>query len=98
MDFALSEEQEAIFDMARSFGEDNIAPHAEEWEKAGTIPKELWTELAQLGLGGIYVREENGGSGLSRLDATLVFEGALDGLPLCRGVPVDPQHVRGDAG
>ncbi|GGE45137.1 acyl-CoA dehydrogenase family protein [Actibacterium pelagium] len=74
MDFALSEEQEAIFDMARSFAADNIAPHAEEWEKAGTIPKELWRELAELGLGGIYVREENGGSGLSRLDATLVFE------------------------
>ncbi len=81
MDFALSEEQEAIFDMARSFGEDNIAPHAEEWEKAGTIPKELWTELAQLGLGGIYVREENGGSGLSRLDATLVFEGLSMACP-----------------
>ena len=74
MDFALSEEQQAIFDMARDFGETRIAPHAREWEAAGTIPKELWSEIAQLGFGGLYVSEEYGGSGLSRLDATLVFE------------------------
>ncbi|MDC0656539.1 acyl-CoA dehydrogenase family protein [Leisingera sp. SS27] len=74
MDFALTEEQQAIFDMARAFGQDNIAPHSREWEKAGTIPKSLWPQLAELGFGGLYVSEEYGGSGLSRLDATLVFE------------------------
>ncbi|KIC34812.1 acyl-CoA dehydrogenase family protein [Leisingera sp. ANG-S5] len=74
MDFALSEEQQAIFDMALAFGQDNIAPHSREWEKAGTIPKTLWPQLAELGFGGLYVSEEYGGSGLSRLDATLVFE------------------------
>ena len=74
MDFALSEEQTAIFDMARDFGAQHIAPFAREWEEAGEIPKSLWPQLAQLGFGGLYVREESGGSGLSRLDATLVFE------------------------
>ena len=74
MDFALSEEQSAIFDMARDFGASHIAPFAREWEAAGEIPKSLWPQLAELGFGGLYVREENGGSGLSRLDATLVFE------------------------
>ncbi|MBY6161531.1 acyl-CoA dehydrogenase family protein [Mameliella alba] len=74
MDFALSEEQTAIFDMAYAFGQERIAPFAREWEAAGTIPKELWPEIAQLGFGGLYVSEESGGSGLSRLDATLVFE------------------------
>ncbi|MCF3973480.1 acyl-CoA dehydrogenase family protein [Paracoccus salsus] len=74
MDFALSEEQQAIFDMARDFGQTRIAPHAREWEAAGTIPRELWTSIAELGLGGLYVSEDQGGSGLSRLDATLVFE------------------------
>ncbi|WP_319823496.1 acyl-CoA dehydrogenase family protein [Thalassovita sp.] len=74
MDFALTEEQTAIYDMARAFGEEHIAPHAATWEKQGTIPKELWPELGALGLGGIYVSEESGGSGLSRLDATLIFE------------------------
>jgi len=74
MDFALTEEQSAIFDMARAFGEEHIAPRAREWEADGTIPKELWSKLAELGFGGLYVSEEYGGSGLSRLDATLVFE------------------------
>jgi len=74
MDFALSEEQEAIFDMARAFGEAEIAPHAQAWDKAGEIPKNLWPKLAELGFGGLYVGEEMGGSGLTRLDATLVFE------------------------
>jgi hypothetical protein len=75
MDFALSEEQEAILDTARAVGESEIAPHARRWEAEGTIPRELWPSLAELGFGGLYVSEENGGAGLSRLDATLVFEG-----------------------
>ncbi len=74
MDFALSEEQTAIFDMAKAFGEEHIAPYAQKWEAEGTIPKELWTKIAELGFGGLYVSEESGGSGLTRLDATLVFE------------------------
>ena len=74
MDFALTEEQTAIFDMAQAFAQDNIAPHARDWEAQGTIPKELWPQIGELGFGGLYVSEESGGSGLSRLDATLVFE------------------------
>ncbi len=74
MDFALTEEQTLIFDMAKAFGEEHIAPFAQEWEKSGDIPKDLWPKLAELGFGGLYVSEENGGSGLTRLDATLVFE------------------------
>jgi alkylation response protein AidB-like acyl-CoA dehydrogenase len=74
MDFALSEEQEAVFEMARDFGAAHIAPHARAWEAEGTIPKALWPKVAELGLAGIYVSEEHGGAGLSRLDATLVFE------------------------
>jgi len=74
VDFALSEEQSAIFDMARDFGQDRIAPHARDWEAAGSIPKDLWPEVGELGFGGLYVSEDAGGAGLSRLDATLVFE------------------------
>ena len=81
MDFALSEEQTLIFDMAKGFGEEHIAPHAQKWESDGTIPKELWPQIAELGLGGIYVSEEYGGSGLSRLDATLVFEALAMACP-----------------
>jgi hypothetical protein len=74
MDFALTEEQSAIFDMAHAFGQEHIAPHARDWEAQETIPKELWPQLGELGFAGLYVSEESGGSGLSRLDATLVFE------------------------
>ena len=74
MDFALTEEQVAIFDMARDFGQEHIAPFARQWEAEGSIPRGLWPKLAELGFGGLYVSEESGGSGLSRLDATLVFE------------------------
>ncbi len=81
MDFALSEEQGAIFDMARAFGQDQIAPHAQAWEKEGTFPRALWTAAAELGLGGLYLPEEMGGAGLSRLDATLVFEALAMACP-----------------
>jgi hypothetical protein len=74
MDFALTGEQAAIFEMARGFGAEHIAPHARDWERQGTIPKALWPQLAGLGFGGLYVSEASGGSGLSRLEATLVFE------------------------
>ncbi len=74
MDFSLSEEAQAIFDMARDFGAEHIAPNARAWEAEGTIPKELWGKFAELGFGGLYVSEESGGAGLSRLEATLIFE------------------------
>ncbi|MFC4214873.1 acyl-CoA dehydrogenase family protein [Pseudophaeobacter arcticus] len=74
MDFALTEEQTAIFDMAHAFGQENIAPFARQWEAEGTIPKKLWPQVGELGFGGLYVSEETGGSALTRLDATLVFE------------------------
>ncbi len=78
MDFALSEDQTAIFDMARAFAAERIAPHARDWDAQGTIPKDLWRDMAELGFGGLYVSESAGGAGLTRLDATLVFE-ALSG-------------------
>ncbi len=74
MEFALSEEQSAVFDMAHDFGQSEIAPNARKWEAEGTIPKSLWPQVGELGFGGLYVSEETGGAGLSRLDATLVFE------------------------
>ena len=81
MDFAPGEEQQAIFEMARDFGATEIAPHAQDWEEAGTIPRELWAKAAALGLGGVYVGEDQGGAGLTRLDATLVFEALAMACP-----------------
>jgi alkylation response protein AidB-like acyl-CoA dehydrogenase len=74
MDFERSEEEQAIFGMAYAFGQERIAPFAADWEAEGTIPRALLSDIGALGLGGIYVSEEHGGSGLTRLDAALVFE------------------------
>ena len=81
MDFALTEEQNAVFDMAYAFGQEQIAQEARAWETQGTIPKDLWPKVADLGLGGIYVSEDQGGSGLGRLDATLIFEALAMACP-----------------
>lgn len=81
MDFALSDEAQAIFDLAHDFGQAEIAPHARDWEAAGTIPKTLWPKLAALGFGGLYVAEDKGGSGLTRLEATLVFQALSHACP-----------------
>ncbi|MGJ8546769.1 MAG: acyl-CoA dehydrogenase family protein [Sulfitobacter sp.] len=85
MDFALTEEQSAIFDMAHDFGQEHIAPFARQWEAEGTIPKDLWPRIGALGFGGLYVSEDSGGSGLSRLDATLVFEALSMACPSVAG-------------
>jgi alkylation response protein AidB-like acyl-CoA dehydrogenase len=85
MDFALSEEQQAILDLASGVAEEHVAPYARTWEAEGTIPRTLWPTLAELGFGGLYVSEEAGGSGLTRLDATLVFEGLSRGCASVAG-------------
>ncbi len=74
MDFQLSEEQVAIQDMARSFANEEMLPHAEEWDEEGIFPVDTLRAAAALGLAGIYCDPEHGGSGLGRLDATLIFE------------------------
>ena len=81
MDFSLTEEQQMIFDMAYDFGQSEIAPHAYEWEAAESIPREVLKAAAELGLAAIYVPEDQGGTGLSRLDATLVFEALSAACP-----------------
>lgn len=74
MDFEPSEEQQAIRDMARSFARAELAPHAVEWDAASHFPIPTLRAAAALGLAGIYVREESGGSGLGRIEAALIFE------------------------
>ncbi|WP_162653397.1 acyl-CoA dehydrogenase family protein [Lentilitoribacter sp. Alg239-R112] len=81
MNFELTEEQTAIFDMSKAFSQEQIAPFASEWEQQGTIPRSLLQQAGELGLGGIYVTEEFGGSGLKRLDAALIFEALSHGCP-----------------
>ena len=81
MDFALTEEQNAIYEMARTFADDQLAPHAIEWDETGHFPKDVVKSVGELGMAGIYVREDVGGSALTRLDATLIFEALAYGCP-----------------
>ena len=74
MDFKLSEEQQAIRDMAREFAEHEMMPFAKEWDENHIFPKETLRKAASLGLAAIYVRSDVGGSDLSRLDSAIVFE------------------------
>ena len=74
MDFTLNEDQQAIWDTARSFAEAEMAPHSARWDEEKHFPVDVLRAAAGLGLAGIYVQEEFGGSGLTRLDASLVFE------------------------
>ena len=80
MEFSLSSEQKLIFETAYEFGQNSIAPFALEWENS-LIPKGVLKEAGELGFGSLYVNEVDGGSGLSRLDSTLVFEALAMSCP-----------------
>lgn len=81
MDFSLSDEQAAIAEMARGFAAEELAPHAAEWDQEKIFPVETIRRAGALGMGGIYVRDDVGGSGLSRLDAVLIIEALATGCP-----------------
>src|ERR1700674_1832198 len=74
MDFDLSDEQRAFEGTARQFAQDEWLPHAPGWDAREEFPEAALRQAAALGFAGIYVRDEFGGSGLTRLDATIIFE------------------------
>jgi alkylation response protein AidB-like acyl-CoA dehydrogenase len=74
MDFTLSGEQRAFQETARDFARDEWLPYAPGWDEREEFSVEALRKAAALGFAGIYVRDQFGGSGLSRLDATLIFE------------------------
>ena len=81
MQFALNEDQHAIRDMARGFAEAKIAPFALKWDEEKHFPVDTMREAASLGMGGIYIRDDVGGSALTRFDAALIFEALAQGCP-----------------
>jgi alkylation response protein AidB-like acyl-CoA dehydrogenase len=81
MDFHLSEEQAAIRDMAADFAAEELAPYAVEWDQSRHFPIATLRKAGALGLGGITVRDDVGGTGLSRLDAVVIFEALSTGCP-----------------
>jgi alkylation response protein AidB-like acyl-CoA dehydrogenase len=81
MQFTLNEDQIAVRDMARDFAAEKIAPHALRWDEEKHFPVEVMREAATLGIGGIYIRDDVGGSGMTRFDAALIFEALAQGCP-----------------
>ena len=72
--FDLGETADAIRETVRDFSQNEIAPRAEEIDKTNTFPRDLWPKLGALGLHGITVEEEYGGSGLGYLEHVLAVE------------------------
>ena len=87
----LTEEQTMISDMAKNFAMNELRPNAAKWDKDGNLDRSKLEALGELGFGGIYTSEEHGGSGLTRLDAALIFE-QLSRRHQPRSLPVDPQY------
>ncbi|MFJ4007311.1 acyl-CoA dehydrogenase family protein [Streptomyces sp. NPDC090023] len=81
----LTEEQQALVETTLDFAQDHLAPHALDWDRDKHFPVDVLRKAAGLGLGGIYVREEAGGSGLARSDGVLVFETLASGCPSIAG-------------
>jgi alkylation response protein AidB-like acyl-CoA dehydrogenase len=74
MQFDLNEEQIEIRDMVQRFTAQEITPHAEAWDESNHFPRDIYHKMAELGLMGMTTPEEYGGSALSRLSNTLVYE------------------------
>ncbi|MBO6771007.1 MULTISPECIES: isobutyryl-CoA dehydrogenase [unclassified Thalassospira] len=74
MEFNLSDDQQAFAQAARDFAQNEMAPHAGEWDAKHIFPEETLRKAAELGFAAIYTREEFGGTGLGRLDAAVIFE------------------------
>lgn len=79
MRFDLNDEQSDIRAMARRFTEEQLAPHAGDWDEQSYFPREVYTLMAGLGLMGMTTPETYGGSALSRLDGALVYEQLAQG-------------------
>ncbi|QNG18244.1 acyl-CoA dehydrogenase [Rhodococcus triatomae] len=79
--FTLTDDEKAIRDTARDFADEYLAPHAVEWDQSKHFPVDVLRKAAALGMGGIYIREDVGGSGLTRVDATRIFEQLATGCP-----------------
>lgn len=79
--FTLTDDDRAIRDTARDFAAEFLALNAVEWDQNKHFPVDVLRKAAALGMGGIYVREDVGGSGLRRLDSVRIFEELAKGCP-----------------
>ncbi|MBQ0826159.1 acyl-CoA dehydrogenase family protein [Streptomyces tagetis] len=81
----LTDDQKALVETTLDFARDHLAPNALDWDRDKHFPVDVLRKAAGLGLGGVYVREEAGGCGLSRADGVLVFECLASACPSIAG-------------
>jgi alkylation response protein AidB-like acyl-CoA dehydrogenase len=81
----LTEERRLLWDTVTGFAREHLAPRAVEWDQNKHFPVDVLRKAAELGMGGIYVREDSGGTGLDRADAVLIFEALATGCPSIAG-------------
>ncbi|MFI6091120.1 acyl-CoA dehydrogenase family protein [Streptomyces sp. NPDC051218] len=82
---SLTQDQQALVETTLDFADDHLAPRAVQWDQDKYFPLDVLRKAAGLGLGGVYVREDAGGSGLTRADGVLVFEALASGCPSIAG-------------
>ena len=75
----LDEEQKEIYNIASKFAKNSMKPHMAEWDKHEIFPIDVMKEAASLGFAAIYCKPEFGGTGLTRLDASVIFEALSEG-------------------
>ncbi|MCM9076728.1 acyl-CoA dehydrogenase family protein [Streptomyces spororaveus] len=85
MTTTLTPDQLALAEVTLDFAQEQLGPYAVTWDQDKHFPLDVIRRAADLGLGGVYVREEHGGSALGRGDGVLVFEALATGCPSIAG-------------
>lgn len=75
----LSEEKTEFYNLARSFADTELRPNAAKWDREAEFPVDTFRKFGELGFGGIFVKEDVGGTALSRADAVSIVEGLATG-------------------
>jgi alkylation response protein AidB-like acyl-CoA dehydrogenase len=77
-EFGLNEDQLMLMEMAQNFADKEMKPFADQWNEDKVFPEDTLRKAAELGFGGVFVKDDIGGSGLGRVDGSIIFE-ALSG-------------------
>src|SRR5258708_21689401 len=93
MDFELTEDQRAFQATARQFARDSMMPNARAWDEGEIFPVAELRRAAALGFGGIYVKDDVGGSALTRLGPTNIFQGPAQGCTSTPAYISIPKHA-----
>jgi len=75
----LTSDQAEFYNLAKTYADQEMFPNAQKWDEECFFPKDTLKELGKMGFGGVFVRDDVGGSNLSRVDGTIIFEALSSG-------------------